>query len=344
MAAQPPAATQSLSTTKARWWSDSDEDDPITLEPIRSLTYPPIRLNTTSHLFDPVSLAAYIVSRSKFECPLTRSPLGAEDCCSLDAHLSSNCASVAGASGRYKVAEAFRLHRSVKVSSSSVDQDRIEALQGAAAMALQGLFEYSVWRGGAIQGSEEEGLRVVDDNEIIASASDRWQSENAVGSVMATDSDDQDVFPQLSGALSPPSSKGAIVLEGMKEVVERAAKAKAAEDRVEKAKLRSQRIRAAEFRQERAVEHQRVRSMAEQRIAAMTKEEEGRRRMVENARIEIEKWRTAMFRELEMDEEARKAAPRAPQPTPIPPPAPPPKTETKAPPPEPEVSKEERDR
>ena len=333
-------------SSSSPWWHSSSDDDPITLEPISMLPYEPFALPFSATLFDPLALSHYLVSRSKFECPLTRSPLTFEVCQSLDSHLdkhvssSSHAASshVASSTMKYRVTEAFRLFAAVKVSSSSDDQDRIEALQGAAAMALQGLFTYGTWREGAVQGSVMHGLRIIDDDEAVAEASDRWRRENAVGSVVAMDEDERELFPQLSEALAAKVE----VLGGMKEVVEKAAEAHAEEERLRKAALRKQRVEEARLRRERAAAREQLKRSAELRIAEVTKEEEERRRMVEDAREEIERWRAAMFREAEEKEEARKPPP---QPKPPPPPLLPPQGQAEVvPPPEPEVSKEERDR
>ena len=322
------------------WWRSSSDDDPITLEPISELRYEPFRLPFGPSLFDPLALAHYLVSRSKFECPLTRSPLTLEVCRSLDSHLDAHVSSgcEAAAAMKYRVAEAFRLFTTVKVSSSSDDRDRIEALQGAAAMALQNLFTYGTWRGGAVQGSDSHGLRVIDDDEAVAEASDRWRRENAVGSVLAMDEDEHELFPQLSEA---PTAK-LEVLAGMKEVVEKAAEAHMHAERLRKSALRQRRIMEAGLRRERALAREQLKRSAELRIAAVTKEEEERRRMVEDARVEIERWRAAMFSEAEEKIEARKPPPR-------PKPKPPEPAQSQAevtPPSEPEVgvSKEERDR
>lgn len=64
------------------WRESLDDEHPITLEPLLSLPYPPFLLST--NYFDGVALASYMVSRGKFENPLTREPLKYSDCKRLD--------------------------------------------------------------------------------------------------------------------------------------------------------------------------------------------------------------------------------------------------------------------
>ncbi len=88
------------------WWTVrlADAVDPITLEPLRILTYPPFRLpadpslpyQTDSDFFDPCSLSSYLVSRLNFSHPFSRRLLEREECVSLDRHLAQNGLPAAG--------------------------------------------------------------------------------------------------------------------------------------------------------------------------------------------------------------------------------------------------------
>ena len=81
----------------ARWWTRelAGECDPISLEPLRSLRYPPFECKadptlshgTGSDWFDGVTLAAYLVSTGQFFHPISRRELVREDCASLDEYL-----------------------------------------------------------------------------------------------------------------------------------------------------------------------------------------------------------------------------------------------------------------
>ena len=100
----------SRSTTGQLWWESLTDDieDPITLEPINMLSYPPFILRkqassaSTSaggpigdsenkhdvlYHFDGLALASYIVSRGIFQNPLTRESLTWDDCRRLDQYL-----------------------------------------------------------------------------------------------------------------------------------------------------------------------------------------------------------------------------------------------------------------
>ena len=69
-----------------------EDIDPISLEPIADLTYPPFEVKTdptskakpstpgATHLFDGRLLAVYMVSSSKFEDPINRRALTLNEC------------------------------------------------------------------------------------------------------------------------------------------------------------------------------------------------------------------------------------------------------------------------
>jgi hypothetical protein len=67
------------------------ENDPISLEPLAELGYPPFEIcsddsegKEMKHLFDGQVLGYYLVSRLNFENPMTREPLTRENCVELD--------------------------------------------------------------------------------------------------------------------------------------------------------------------------------------------------------------------------------------------------------------------
>ena len=92
---------------KREWWKSlpASETDPISLEPLKKLRKAPFVLKEDGHdyRFDGRVLAAYLVSSSVFENPLTRRPLTPANCEALDAHL------VAHALGEARVARALEL-------------------------------------------------------------------------------------------------------------------------------------------------------------------------------------------------------------------------------------------
>ena len=68
-----------------KWWTNSTEVDPISLEPLAELGYPPFELGP--HLFDGRVLAFYVVSTGTFLNPMSREELTHDDCAALDAYL-----------------------------------------------------------------------------------------------------------------------------------------------------------------------------------------------------------------------------------------------------------------
>lgn len=69
-----------------RWWveyfADSEACDPISLEPLRDLSYEPFELG--GHWFDGCVLASYLVASASFINPMTRESLSRDDCLRLD--------------------------------------------------------------------------------------------------------------------------------------------------------------------------------------------------------------------------------------------------------------------
>ena len=106
-------------TTDDRWWKTISNCDPITLEPLCDLAYPPFELARAvgetiahardikkngqkkkqgqnppddpdaKHLFDPPVLAEYVVKSKQFENPLNRLQMTEKDCMRLDNHLAT---------------------------------------------------------------------------------------------------------------------------------------------------------------------------------------------------------------------------------------------------------------
>ena len=109
----PPSAVSATATSvhvtaKTGWWKQlaEEEADPITLEPLNSLPYPPFRLqlgeeDSRGALFDAKALADYLSAAKLFLNPLSRRALTREDCVRLDAHLRKHRL------GRYTVARDF---------------------------------------------------------------------------------------------------------------------------------------------------------------------------------------------------------------------------------------------
>ena len=76
------------------WWSAWEQIDPISLEPLSALPYPPfvLRANVEQHSdsgdwFDPRALALYLGSSRRFTHPISRRALTRDECLALDGHL-----------------------------------------------------------------------------------------------------------------------------------------------------------------------------------------------------------------------------------------------------------------
>jgi hypothetical protein len=90
-----PKGGGNLPKQKKGWWRRLELDDPISLEPLNELDYPPFRLKLKGgsvggkdeHLFDGQVLAYFLVSTANFIDPLSREPLDRDDCRKLDDYL-----------------------------------------------------------------------------------------------------------------------------------------------------------------------------------------------------------------------------------------------------------------
>ena len=77
----------------AKWWTRLEQEtDPISLEPLAELGYPPFELSNDAAgrveaWFDGQVLAAYLVATGSFEHPVSRRTLTPDDCRRLDAYL-----------------------------------------------------------------------------------------------------------------------------------------------------------------------------------------------------------------------------------------------------------------
>lgn len=146
----------------SEWWRSLDlGEDPITMEDLSTLSYPPFLLKR--NYFDGFALASFIVSRGIFQNPLTREELTLQDCRLLDEYLEEFCykddtvnTHLLRGSTRQKVsvAEAYSLRNSVQVETSASGATA-EALRNAATSALVGLFVYGNARTSQ-QGLEEQ--------------------------------------------------------------------------------------------------------------------------------------------------------------------------------------------
>lgn len=77
------------------WWRTLDDVDPISMEPLSDLRYPPLQLpvdeeGTVEQWFDGRILASYLVATGRFAHPSSRRELGPEECDKIDQYLIHN--------------------------------------------------------------------------------------------------------------------------------------------------------------------------------------------------------------------------------------------------------------
>ena len=95
------------------------EVDPISLEPLGTLKYPPFEIigkDGHKHFFDGQCLASYMVGTSSFFNPLSREPISSRVCQRLDIYLQKNKLK------QLRVLEAFNLNKNVVGKDSNGSQ------------------------------------------------------------------------------------------------------------------------------------------------------------------------------------------------------------------------------
>lgn len=78
-----------------RWWCKLEDIDPISMEPLSELRYPPLQLpvdegGSVQQWFDGRILASYLVSTGRFAHPSSRRELGPDECDKIDKYLLDN--------------------------------------------------------------------------------------------------------------------------------------------------------------------------------------------------------------------------------------------------------------
>jgi hypothetical protein len=133
------------------WWRSLQDDDPISLEPLNRLRYPPFDLKANDEVtvwFDPRMLGNYLVSSASFVHPVSRRDLTKEDCLALDAHLA------ASRLRRIGVTDVF-LHK----ERLNDPEERIAVLREEASAIIEAFFSGSSRRqgGGGARGTDVGG-------------------------------------------------------------------------------------------------------------------------------------------------------------------------------------------
>jgi hypothetical protein len=134
---------------KGGWWKSLEESivDPISLEPIRDLSYPPFEVvsehakkdggpgsGRVTHYFDGQFLAHYVVSTANFINPVNRDQLDRSVCLRLDAYLGEHDLPSA------RVAECFRLFEVSSAKQVGDESAHARQLRQEATAVMAALF------------------------------------------------------------------------------------------------------------------------------------------------------------------------------------------------------------
>lgn len=123
--------TKNASNQNQNWWQTLDETivDPISLDPIRDLLYPPFEIISShtnedgeaaqvKHYFDGQFLAHYIVSTANFIDPINRAALDHATCVRLDQYLKEHRLPSAGVEMSFRILESADAAAASKSNSS----------------------------------------------------------------------------------------------------------------------------------------------------------------------------------------------------------------------------------
>ena len=104
-----------LDKRKPYWWRRLTEVDPISLEPIKALRFPPFELGTASAdvgihatYFDGRVLANYLVSTGSFMHPISRRELTPDECVRLDEYLTLHKLGDAGVLKAFELKDQYK--------------------------------------------------------------------------------------------------------------------------------------------------------------------------------------------------------------------------------------------
>jgi hypothetical protein len=148
--AQVPTAAASAT---ASWWREMDAEDPISLEPLGELPYPPFELGA-SHERGPVAarmhepncwfdgrmLANYLVSTGCFMHPISRRELQLQECEALDAYLEKH------ALGQACVAHTFAHKEDYTLTATP--HNRVARMREEATSIVAAMFSHAGGGGG----------------------------------------------------------------------------------------------------------------------------------------------------------------------------------------------------
>ena len=119
--------------------------DPISLEPLGELGYPPFGLWESGkwHWFDGAVLATYLVSTATFANPLTRTPLAREDCRALDDYLNDHGLRASEKMESVLVTHAFDLLELTARGGGAEERAMVSRSQREATTVLRSLFGFA---------------------------------------------------------------------------------------------------------------------------------------------------------------------------------------------------------
>lgn len=158
------------SNKSAKWWHALEEDDPITLEPVRELSYEPFKLNADEsvvYYFDGRVLANYLISSSNFVHPVSRRALGREECVALDEYLTTVV--------RMKRANVTKVFDH-SLEAANQQSEHITELREEARVFVESLFQFGAATAGPVTAPLEERYTMIDDDEVVAMEAESQES------------------------------------------------------------------------------------------------------------------------------------------------------------------------
>jgi len=143
------------------WWSSLTDVDPITVEPLSELPYPPFTIEVNAgksstgetvkvtHYFDGKELANYIVRTGNFSNPNNRQPLNRVVCLRLDEYLTANHLPSSNVTDAFDLSKAIKIQQRINSEDGDLEalQRREEVLRRRATVMAGQLFDFGTMRG-----------------------------------------------------------------------------------------------------------------------------------------------------------------------------------------------------
>ena len=174
-----------MSRAANRWWARelASAIDPISLDPIRTMRYPPFELradivqsHNDSDWFDGAVLASYLVSTGNFTHPMSRRELERDECSALDAYLKEHRLQGGGVANAHDLRDDY-------AKGSPPEGSQLATMRAEADQILQSFFASTAARRTASADAPRTQTAVSADGNMSIIDDDQMPSHSTTGTV-----------------------------------------------------------------------------------------------------------------------------------------------------------------